>query len=307
MSKYLPSVTALLAFEAAARHLSFTRAAMELNLTQTAISHRIKDLETILDIRLFRREQNRIRLTEQGRDYLDLIKPALSQIAAATDRISRQGDDTKLRIACLSAFAIKCLLPVLDSFRRRHREIELRITPVVSPENPIRHDFDVAICHGAGDWRGFEAEKLGVQELFPVCSPKLLAEGPPLRTPEDLRHHTIIRTFSPVITDDWPAWLEHAGVAISKFDDEICCDGSFLSIEAAVNGLGVFMGRSEMVRDDLLSRRLVEPFDIRLESTSSYYVVTPIGKSMVPKVRVFREWVLDQFARTEWTALQAGD
>lgn len=294
MGRHLPSLSALRAFEATARHLSFTRAAVELNLTQTAISHRIKELEGLLMVQLFTRKQNAISLTGEGRAYLDSIRPALAQIASATDGISSVREN-RLGITCLSAFAFTCLLPALPDFRRRHPDIELRLTPSVVTERRDIRDFDVAIWHGPDDWAGFESSRVCTEEIFPVCAPQLLRDGPPLKTPADLRHYGAVRTVSPIITDEWPAWLQHSGNGSAEFGHEIYCEGLSFSMAATRAGLGVGIGRSALVKEDLAQGRLVEPFGVRLPSDSTYYVVSRPDKATLPRVKAFTGWLLEYF------------
>jgi len=205
-------LNALLAFEATARNQSFTRAAIEMNLTQTAVSHRIKELEVLLSVQLFTRTQSNTRLTDEGRTYLECIRPALVQIAAATESVSSVHDN-RLSIACLFAFSAKCLIPALPQFRKLHPHIELRLIPLAPTDRLEQREFDVAIWHGKDEWRDFDAERIGDEEIFPVCAPALVASGPPLRSPQDLRHYPIVRTTSPIITDDWTVWLRNAGAA----------------------------------------------------------------------------------------------
>lgn len=291
MKKHLPSLSALRAFEATARHLSFTRAAVELHLTQTAISHRIKELESLLAVQLFTRGQNTITLTEEGRNYLELVRPAIAQIAIATENISGAREN-QLHIACLNAFAVKCLLPMLPQFRLRHPEIAVRITPATVSERQAPQDFDVAIWHGVGDWPELHIEQLGREEIFPVCSPRLVEAK--LRDPEDLRHQVVIRTVSPIIPDEWPAWMEHAGLTSVTFAHEIQCTGLFFSLEAAISGLGLSMGRSQLVAQDIASARLVEPFSIRLATETAYYLVSRPDRTDMPKVAKFRSWLTER-------------
>lgn len=294
MATHLPSLSALRAFEATARHLSFTRAATELSLTQTAISHRIKELEGLLSVQLFARKQNAISLTEGGRAYVEAIRPALAQIAAATDSVSSMRENL-LNITCLSAFAVKCLVPALVDFRRRHPDIGLRITPTAVTERANLHDFDVAIWHGLNDWPGFDAQQIRPEESFPVCTPALLATGTPLHTPADLSRYTVVRTVSPIITDEWPAWLQHAGASPAEFNSEIYCESLFFSITATLSGLGVGIGRTSLVEGEIAAGRLVEPFKLRLPSESCYYIVNRPEKSSSPKVQAFKTWLLDFF------------
>jgi LysR family glycine cleavage system transcriptional activator len=284
----------LRAFEAAARHQSFTRAAAELNLTQTAISHQIKNLEDLLSVPLFVRERNAVRLTDVGHEYLASVRAAITQITAATDRALDTNRGNVLTVACLTAFAVKCLIPHLKDFRRRHPDIQLRIGTVVSFDLLQHHDYDVAIRYGTGEWRGWVAHKIAPEEVFPVCSPRLLKSGPKLRHPADLRQHTVIRTSSFALQDEWPIWLEQAGIPDLEFADEITCDLLFPSIQAAVDGLGVVMGRTAVISADLASGLLVEPFSIRLPTTAGYHVVSSAERADMPMVRVFRDWVLSR-------------
>jgi LysR family transcriptional regulator, glycine cleavage system transcriptional activator len=282
----------LRAFEAAARHLSFTRAAIELNLSQTAISHQIKNLEDLLGVKLFVRNANNIALSEVGETYLRSIRAAIIEISAASDRAADQSDENLLTVQCLGLFAIKRLLPNLHDFRAQHPSISLKLRTIQSFENNLQHDFDVAIWHGAGDWIGMTAEKLADEEVFPVCSPCLVAETAPLKVPADLQAHTIIRTSSTILRDEWPFWLETAQMSEMTFQSEITCDYMIASLQAAIDGLGITLGRSGVVTPDLKAGRLVEPFSIRARSMFSYHVVWPARSSEVRKVKLFKDWLL---------------
>jgi len=294
MALQLPSLSALRAFEATARHLSFTRAAVELHLTQTAISHRIKELENLLGVQLFARRPNALALTDVGRTYLERIRPALAQIAEATSN-STLHQENHLTVTCLIAFAIKCLVPAMADFRRRYPEINLSIKPTFMSYDASPQEFDVAIWHGLDDWPAWDAQQILREESFPVCTPQLLANSPPLRVPADLSQHTIVRTTSTLITDEWSAWLNLAGEGPNQFQHEISCGSLFLSMSATLNGLGVGMSRTSLVRDDIAAGRLVEPFKVRLPSQSSYYVLSHPEKSQWAKVKLFKAWVLEYF------------
>jgi LysR family transcriptional regulator, glycine cleavage system transcriptional activator len=292
MRNRMPSMMNLRAFEAAARHLSFTRAAIELNLTQTAISHQIKSLEDLLQVKLFVRSANMIALTEVGKAYLRSVRAAIIEISAATDRATDQSDENVLTVQSLGLFAIKRLLPHLHDFRMQHPAITLKLRTIQSFENNFQHDFDVAIWHGAGDWMGMTAEKLAEEEVFPVCSPRILEQGPPLIAPEDLHRHTIIRTSSTILRDEWPFWLETAHTGELTFQSEITCDYMITSLQAAIDGLGITLGRSGVVGPDLLAGRLIEPFSIRARSMFSYHVVWPARSSEQRKVQLFKDWLV---------------
>jgi LysR family glycine cleavage system transcriptional activator len=297
MRRKLPSLMSLYAFEATARHLSFRRAATELNLTQGAISQRIKGLEDLLETKLFVRESNTIRLTDAGHEYLRSTRIAITEMISATERASgRQREDT-LAIACLGTFSLKCLIPMLGGFRRLHPEISLRISTLFPNELLMADDCDLSIQYGTGDWPGMAAMRINHEEVFPVCSPALLRGPQPLKKPSDLRFHTIIHTSSPfILRDDWSLWLEEAGVSGISFADEISCDLLYPSFQAAIEGLGVAMGRSAVVYADLKQKRLVEPFNIRLPSAQAYYIVVPEHRRKLPKVELFATWLLNKFS-----------
>lgn len=292
----LPSMSGLRAFEATARHLSFTRAATELNLTQGAVSHQIKNLEDLLGLRLFMRDGNAIRLTEAGFEYLGSARTALTEVLVATDRaIDRQRGDV-LTIACLGTFSIKCLLPNIGDFKKRFPSIGLRIRTLVPSTHMAPQDYDVSIQYGSGeDWPDMVAHKIMREELFPVCSPVLLREDGGLHVPRDLCRHTVIRTASPfILRDDWPLWLEKAGIPGITFASEISCDLLYPSYQAAIEGLGVAMGRSAVVAGDIKSGRLVEPFSVRLPSSLGYHVVATEARAKLAKVQLFCDWALER-------------
>jgi LysR family transcriptional regulator, glycine cleavage system transcriptional activator len=289
-------MSSLRAFEATARHLSFTRAATELNLTQGAVSHRIKVLEDLLGASLFRRNGSAIALTEVGREYLPAARAAIVEVMVATDSAIERHRGDVLTVGCLPTFAIKCLIPALRDFRARHPKFSLRVRLVMSSINVSPQDYDVSIQFGVGDWPGMIVSKLADEEVFPVCSPELLKGARPLRSPKDLRHHTVIRTATPVILrDDWSQWLTAAGIRDMQFASELICDFLFPSFQAAIEGLGVTMGRSMAVRADLTAGRLVEPFELRLPSPLAYYLAVPAERAKLPKVELFRSWLLGQF------------
>jgi LysR family glycine cleavage system transcriptional activator len=293
--QYFPSLASLRAFEATARHLSFTRAAMELNLTQTAVSHRIKSLEDLLGAKLFVREGSNVKLSDVGHDYLSSVRSAITTISSATSRAMDYERDNVLTVMSMVNFALKYLIPNLHDFRRKHPGITLRIGTVASFDSLIRHDYDVALRYGTGDWLGFTSQRIAPEECFPVCSPQLLKSGPRLRTPEDLRHHTVIRSGSHLLGDEWSQWLERAGLKKLGFADEIMFDFLFASVQAAISGLGVVMGRTSVVSLELEAGTLIEPFSIRLPSASGYHVAAKNETIGRPAVQLFSEWVLDRF------------
>jgi LysR family glycine cleavage system transcriptional activator len=295
MKAAIPSISALRAFEAVARHLSFTRAALELHLTQTAISHQIKNLELTLGERLVERAGSKVSLTDAGREYLAAVRPALFELSAATTRLVEGRRAGSLTVACLNGFGMKCLLPSLPEFRSSHPEAALRITTVTSFEHLERHDYDVSIRYGTGDWPDAVVERITSEDIFPVCSPAFLREHQ-LRTPGSLRHQTVIKTESHVLRDFWPIWCEAVGLGDVVFQDVITCDTLTTSMYAAISGLGVAIGRSTVVQNDLREGVLVEPFAVRVPAGSEgYYLVTAPERSRLRKVVTFRNWLIERF------------
>ncbi|MBR0989399.1 transcriptional regulator GcvA [Bradyrhizobium japonicum] len=292
MTARLPSLNGLRAFEAAARHLSFTLAASELNVTQTAISHQIRRLEEELGIRLFIRQNRALALTPEARDYLPGVRAAFNDLRLATDRLLRKDDDKVLTVSTLASLAAKWLLPRLTDFQESHPGIEVRITTSTSLVDFQRDNVDAAIRYGRGQWPGLRADWLMADELFPVCSPSLLRGDKPLRQPEDLRGYPLLHT-SNANSDDWRLWLTAAGLpADIARQPGITFDMIFMTIQAAIDGIGVAMGRTSYVKDDIAKGRLVVPFKIALPADAGFYLVAPEGRREPPKLTAFRQWML---------------
>jgi LysR family transcriptional regulator, glycine cleavage system transcriptional activator len=292
MTARLPSLNGLRAFEAAARHLSFTLAATELNVTQTAISHQIRRLEEELGIRLFVRQNRALALTPEARDYLPGVRAAFNDLRLATDRLLRKDDDKVLTVSTLASLAAKWLLPRLTDFQEAHPGIDVRITTSTSLVDFQRDNVDAAIRYGRGQWPGLRADWLMADELFPVCSPGLVRGDKPLRCPEDLKDHMLLHT-SNANSDDWRLWLTAAGLPtdIAK-QPGITFDMIFMTIQAAIDGIGVAMGRTSYVQDDIAKGRLVVPFRIALPADAGFYLVSPDGRREAAKLAAFRQWLV---------------
>ncbi|WP_316167334.1 MULTISPECIES: transcriptional regulator GcvA [unclassified Bradyrhizobium] len=287
----LPSLNGLRAFEAAARHLSFTRAASELNVTQTAISHQIKRLEDELGLRLFVRQNRSLALTPQARDYLPLVRAAFDDLRLATERLVRKDNAKVLTVSTIASLAAKWLLPRLTAFQEAHPGIDVRITTSTGLVDFRKDDVDAAIRYGRGHWPGVRAEWLMADELFPVCSPALLHGDKPLRCPEDLAHHTLLQV-SGGYDDDWRLWLTAAGLPVEMSrQGRLSFDLSLMTVQAAIDGLGVAIGRTAYVQDDIAKGRLVVPFKMTLPSDAGFYLVTPEGRTDPPKLKAFRQWL----------------
>src|SRR6195256_1709387 len=292
MTARLPSLNGLRAFEAAARHLSFTVAASELNVTQTAISHQIRRLEEELGIRLFIRQNRALALTPEARDYLPGVRAAFNDLRLATERLLRRDNDHVLTISTLASLAAKWLLPRLSAFQEAHPGIDVRITTSTSLVDFKSGGVDAAIRSGRGLWPGLRADWLMADQLFPVCSPALLAGKKPLRRPEDLADHVLLHS-SPGNDDDWRLWVTAAGppTNLSK-QPGITFDLGFMTRQAAVDGIGVAMGRTSYVEADIAKGRLVVPFKITLPADAGFYLVSPEATADAPKLAAFRQWLV---------------
>jgi LysR family glycine cleavage system transcriptional activator len=292
MTARLPSLNGLRAFEAAARHLSFTNAASELNVTQTAISHQIRRLEEELGMRLFVRQNRALALTPEAKDYLPGVRAAFNDLRLATDRLLRKDNEHVLTVSTLASLAAKWLLPRLSAFQEAHPDIDVRITTSPALVDFKSGDVDAAIRYGRGHWAGLRSDWLTADQLFPVCSPALLTGDKPLRRPEDLAHRTLLHS-SGFYDDDWRLWLTAAGLPanISKRPG-LTFDLILVTVQAAIDGSGVAIGRTSYVEDDIAKGRLVVPFDITLPADAGFYLVSPEARADSPKLIAFRQWLV---------------
>ncbi|HJO97609.1 MAG: transcriptional regulator GcvA [Rhodospirillales bacterium] len=293
MARRLPPLNALRVFEAAARHLSFTRAAQELNVTQAAVSHQIKGLEEHLELKLFRRLNRALLLTDQGQAYFPPVRDALETLAQATKRLEVQDAGGTITVSTLTSFAANWLVPRLRRFRTLCPDVDVHISTTDDVVDFGRDNIDMAVRYGSGEWRGLDAQRLMTEEVFPVCSPSLLEDGPPLRTPADLGRYTLLHDE---MREDWRMWLLAAGADHLNATRGPGFQHSNLVVQAAIAGEGVALGRSVLVADDLAAGRLIKPFDISLPAEFAYYVVCPEADAKRPKVAAFREWLLDEAA-----------
>ncbi|RWC38124.1 MAG: transcriptional regulator GcvA [Mesorhizobium sp.] len=303
MSRRLPPLTALPAFEAAARHLSFSKAAAELNVTHGAVSRAIRNIEDRLGIQLFDRGTRSVRLTPVGAAYASEVKKALDQIAAATIAASPDRTTGVLNVSTSDGFAGRWLVPRLHRFHRANADIDVRLSTSGVFADFVSDGIDIAIRYGKGGYTGVTAEFLADEEVFPVCSPELLQGEHPLRLPEDLRHHKLIHDAFRI---DWATWLQHAGVADVDHKRGVRFDSATFAVEAAVHGEGVLLGRSALVSADLAAGRLVRPFNLELKSAARYYVVYPNGALRQKKIRAFRDWLFAEVA-ADWVGMPKAD
>ncbi|TPN56839.1 transcriptional regulator GcvA [Mesorhizobium sp. B1-1-4] len=291
MIRRLPPLNALPAFEAAARHLNFSRAADELNVTHGAVSRAIKHLEEQLGVLLFERATRSVRLTAVGEPYARAVHEMLDQLAAATQSATAAHSGSTLNVSTSDGFAGKWLVPRLYRFHRAHGDIDVRISTTGRLTNFLGDGIDVAIRYGAGNYPGLTSEFLTGEEVFPVCSPRLMQGAWPLEKPDDLRHHTLIHDGFPI---GWAAWLSSTGVEGVDPRSGITFDSATFAVESAVQGEGVVLGRTMLVAADLATGRLVRPFGHALKSVSSFYLVYPPDAVRRRKVKAFRDWLFSE-------------
>jgi LysR family glycine cleavage system transcriptional activator len=295
MALSLPSLNGLRAFEAAARHLSFTRAAAELNVTQTAISHQIHRLEEQLGIPLFVRRNRALLLTREAESYLPSVRTAFEDLRRATARLRRPDREGLLTVRTTASLAAKWLVTRVAAFQDANPGIEVRITTSPHLVDFAREEVDIAVRYGRGSWPGLRANWLMAEDIFPVCSPALLQGDKPLRRPADLAHHTLLHAT--VSREDWQLWLTAAGLPVTLATRRgMSFDQSFMAIQAAVEGLGIALGRTRFVEADIAAGRLVVPFDIVLPADAGFYVVAPEESADTPRIALFREWLIGSVA-----------
>ncbi len=287
----IPPLRALRAFVVSARYLSFTQAAEVLYVTQAAVSLQVKQLEEFLEIPLFVRGSRSLELTDQGKVYLQDVSKSLIDLVSATDRVSKRNRNVKLVISALNSFVDRWLLPKLPSFQQAHVDTDIRITASEWLVDFDRDSVDVAIRYGQGEWAGTKATLLLREEVFPVCSPTLCnADSSPCIT-DDLAKFTLLH--DDYTREDWRLWLETAGIDNIDSTRGLSFSHSGLMLEAAAQGMGLALGHTPLIQDDLASGRLVKPFDVSLKGEMAYYIVTPIGVEN-PMADAFRDWLLEQ-------------
>lgn len=300
MNNHLPPLGALRAFEAAARLMSFTKAAEELHVTPAAISHQIHALEQDFGVRLFQRLSRSIALTPSARILLPGLSAGFAEVQAAVGRLRAHNDTGTLTVTASPSFAAKWLVLRLHRFQEEAPEIDVRISATDSVVDMSRGDFDVAVRYGAGRYPGLEVELLFTNEVFPACSPQLLAAGPPLRVPGDLRHHALIHDQAverDPLVPTWPMWLKAAGVTDMTAPSGLSFNNMHLALDAAIAGHGVVLAYSTIAAADIAAGRLVRLFSLSLPDQFAYYLVTAPGALERPKVRAFRDWLRREAAQ----------
>ena len=297
MTRRLYPLNALRTFEAAARRLSFVKAADELHVTPGAISHAVKGLEEFLGVQLFRRLPRGLLLTDAGQFFLPELREGFARLDAAVEQVSEIDARGPLMLSVAPAFAAKWLVPRLQRLSAAYPEIDVRISASLAVVDFQRDSFDAAIRLGRGKYSGLSSTKLFDESVTPMCSPRLLEDRHPLHTPDDLRHHVLLHDdsldFDPT-APTWSTWLEATGATSVDPSRGSRFSHPDHSLQAAIDGAGVVLGWCNLAAPDLTAGRLVTPFDLALPMGLGFYYVCPEAHADRPKIALLREWLLEE-------------
>ena len=295
----LPPLNSIRAFEATARHLSFSKAAEELNVTPGAVSQQVKVLEDYLDLKLFKRKNRMILLTDEAQICLPLLSEGLDKLSQGIETIREQNNDKPLTITASPTFASRWLLPRLSSFQQQFPGIDVRIEASNELADLVNDDIDVGIRFGTGDYSGLEADYLFSQNVIPVCHSSLLEGKNKIQTPEDLKNHTLLHAHGDyfVMDDnthvDWEMWFATIGVNDIDARHGLHFSQYNLLIETAIRGQGVALVGDAVISDELASGQLVKLFEeTDIPLGFSYYLAYSNNKTNLPRVKIFRQWLL---------------
>ncbi|MEO6681150.1 MAG: transcriptional regulator GcvA [Pseudomonas sp.] len=299
--KYPTYLNALRAFEAAARHQSFSEAASELNVTPAAVGQQVRVLEAWLGIALFHRASSgttRLVPTDAARAALPDIRAGFDRLSMGLSRLKDASDSGVLTVTVSPAFAAKWLLPRIERFQQAHPDTDLRLDTNQRPLDFLVDGIDVGVRYGAGVWPGLTAVRLMDEEIYPVCSPALRDQSPALKEPRDLARYTLLHDLTLEQRSGfptWRTWLDAAGFPEIEAGHGLRINNSAAVLQAAIDSRGVALGRSEMVRDDLAAGRLVRPFgDLTCPIDLAYYVVYRPECAAKPRIAAFRDWLVDE-------------
>jgi LysR family glycine cleavage system transcriptional activator len=311
MNRRLPPLNGLRAFEAAARHLSFKKAAEELHVTPAAISQQVRALEDYCGVELFHRVTRAIKLTEAGHAALPALRDGFDKLAEGAEAMCIKGHGGILTVSVAPSFGAKWLVPRLDRFRTSHPDYDLRLDATDALANFSGDGVDVALRYGRGVYRNLKSECLMSEVAFPVCSPRLIEQGPPLRLPEDLRHQTLLHVqwkMEDDVAPNWRMWLRAAGVSGVDPDRGPRFTVENMAIEAAIAGQGVALVSGALVADDIRTGRLIRPLPRSVSEATAfcYYLVYPETKAGDPRVMAFRDWILAEVSGEEQAMETAG-
>ena len=302
MNRRLPPLNGLRAFEAAARYLSFTRAAQELHVTPAAVSQQVKALEDYFGVQLFRRLTRALMLTDAGQSVLPALKDAFDRLAEVDRSLRNRKDDRALTVSVPPSFGAKWLVPRLDRFRRRFPQYDVRIDATDKTVDFRLDNADIALRYGRGLYSGLISECLLTETVVPVCSPALIKTKNGLLTLQDLRHLTLLHVEwrnQDESTPNWQMWLRAAGLEDIDADRGPRFSMETMAVQAAIEGQGIALATSVLAENDITNGKLITPFPESLNQTTQfcYYVVYPELYADRRRVIDFRDWVLQEAAR----------
>lgn len=289
MSFDLPPLNWLRAFEAAARHLSFTHAAHELHLTQAAISKQVKLLELQLRQHLFVRLPRGLALTKSGEAYLPKVRDAFERLDSGTQEVFGRQRGAVVTVRCAVSFAVNWLAPRLPDFMAKHPDAKIRFVSSVWGDGDDLNRFDLDIQYGTGSWNNAACHRLTYETLQPVCAPSLVQGSSALRKPTDLRKHSLLHVIG--YQEGWATWLNAAGIADIDPGGGIQCDTSLFAFELAARGGGVALGRFSLMGREIQTGRLIAPFDLSVPIDEAFYVIIPTNGPVYGDAKVFVEWL----------------
>lgn len=284
----LPPPNTLKAFDAASRHGSFSKAAVELHVTHGAVSRQVQQLEEFLGCELFHRLPRGLQLTARGREFAFGVQAAFDQIRDAVEAVRVDHERHIITVSTLASLAARWLVPRLHRFQNAHPELEIRLSTSPQLTNFDRDGIDLAIRYGRGRWPGVAALRLFTPVEFPVCAPKLLTGAHPLRTPQDLKYTSLLHDTT---HRHWQQWLELAGVRGVDAHEGMVVEDMNVLIQAAIEGQGVALASEPLVQAELAAGRLVKPFDIDLPVELAFYAVYPKSRGQDPSVQALVEWL----------------
>ncbi len=289
----LPPLNALRAFEAAARHLNFSRAADELSVTPGAVSQQIQNLEDYVGAALFKRTPKGLLLTDAAQTALPALREAFDRLAEAASLLTAAVDGRRLTLTAPPSFAAKWLVPRLGAFEKAHPQVDVWLSAGIELVDLTAGEVDIAIRYGGGRYPGLEIRRLMSETVIPVASPEHLSANP-LTSPDDLASHILLHDGSPDLDDscpDWSMWLAARGLKGVDGNRGPRFNQSSLVIEAAVNGRGVALAKRTLAQADLEAGRLVAPLQIATAVDFAYYLVHPKAKGRLPQVKAFVSWI----------------
>jgi LysR family glycine cleavage system transcriptional activator len=291
MAHKFPPLVWLRSFEASARHLSFTLAAKELNLTQAAVSKQVKQLEFHLRQKLFVRHPRSLEMTKTAESYLPKVRDAFERLSAGTQEVFGNRRSEILTVRAAVGFSVNWLAPRLPKFYAKHPDIPIRLVSSVWNEQVGNPSFDLDVRYGTGNWPDMNADRLTWETITPLCSSDLLKQKKVLQ-PSDLVGCTLIDVLG--YQEGWPAWLQVAGVTNINPGNGLQVDTSLLAFELASSGLGVALARSSMMHHELRTGRLVAPFELTVPIQEAFYLVSSPQQDSHPHLEIFRDWILSE-------------